>query len=133
MKYLLDSDIIIYYLNGDQDITERISKVNVNKLYTSSINQAELFYGAYNSKHIRGNVDVIKRFLTFLEILPFEQNAADIYGKIKSNLKKKGELIADMDLCIAATAISNKMTLVTNNTKHFKRITELKLENWREE
>lgn len=132
MKYLLDSDTIIYYLNGDKEITEKISKVHVNKLYTSSINQAELFYGAYNSKHIRGNVDVIKRFLTFLEILPFEKNTADIYGKIKSNLKKNGELIADMDLCIAAIAISNKMTLVTNNTKHFKRITELKLENWRE-
>jgi tRNA(fMet)-specific endonuclease VapC len=47
-------------------------------------------------------------------------------------LNKKGELIADMDLCIAAIAMSHKMTLVSNDTKHFERIEGLKLENWRE-
>jgi tRNA(fMet)-specific endonuclease VapC len=132
MKYLLDSDTIIYYLNGDNNIAARVANVPTNKLCTSTINQAELFYGAHNSKHVRGNIDLLKRFLTFFEIVAFEEESANAYGKIKSILNKRGELIADMDLCIAAVAMVNKMILVTNNSKHFARIEGLKLENWRE-
>lgn len=132
MKYLLDSDTIIYYLNGDRNLADKIAKVPSGQLCTSTINEAELFYGAYNSKHVRGNIDLLKRFLTFFEIVAFNEESANMYGKIKSILNKKGELIADMDLCIAAIAMSHKMTLVSNNTKHFERIEGLKLENWRE-
>ena len=53
-----------------------------------------------------------------------------IFGKIKADLKKEGKIINDSDLFIASIAISNKMRLVTNNDKHFKRIEDLKIENW---
>ena len=131
MKYMLDSDTIIYYLNGDKQLAERIAKIPSGKLCTSAINQAELFYGAYNSKHFRANLDLLKRFLTFVEVLAFDEESANMYGKIKAILSKNGELIADMDLCIAAVAMAHKMTLVSNNTRHFEKVSGLKLENWR--
>ena len=131
MKYLLDSDSIIYYLNGEKNIANKIANLASKALYTSAINQAELFYGAYNSKHVRSNIDLLERFLTFIEILPFNEKSANIYGKTKSALNKEGKLIADMDLCIASVAMAHNLILVTNNSKHFDRIEGLKLENWR--
>ena len=124
-KYILDSDILIYFLKGQKDIVEKIISLPNESLYTTIINYTELLYGIYNSDKITQNKEKILSFLDNFKILQFDKNSSEIFAKLKAKLKKQGNIIADMDLLIASIAISNKAILFTNNLKHFKRIKEL--------
>jgi len=128
-KYILDSDILIYFLKGEKDIIEKIISMPKDNLYITIINYTELLYGIYNSNKITQNKEKILPFLDNFKILQFDKNSSEIFAKLKAKLKKQGQIIADMDLMIASIAISNKATLFTNNLKHFKRIRELDILN----
>ena len=91
---------------------------------------AELEYGAAKSSRPEQNRQALSLFLTPLEILPYDDRAAVHYGEIRSQLEKKGKVIGAMDMLIAAHARSLGLTLVTNNTREFKRIPHLEVENW---
>jgi predicted nucleic acid-binding protein len=127
-KYLIDSDILIYFLKGKQEVVEKLSHIPIDDLYISRINYTELIYGAYNSTKIEKNLKVIEPFLENFKILEFTQVSSLIFAKEKARLKKSGNIIADMDLMIASIAIENDCTLISNNLKHFQRIKELELE-----
>ena len=126
-KYILDSDILIYFLKGKKDIIEKIISLPKDDLYITIINYTELLYGIYNSNKITQNKEKILPFLDNFKILQFDRNSSEIFAKLKAKLKKQGNIIADMDLMIASIAISNKAILFTNNIKHFHRIKELEL------
>ena len=127
-KYLIDSDILIYFLKGKQEVVERISQIPMDDLYISRINYTELIYGAYNSTRVEQNLKVIESFLDNFKILEFTEKSSLIFAKEKARLKKSGNIIADMDLMIASIAIENDCTLISNNLKHFQRVQNLKLE-----
>ena len=127
-KYLIDSDILIYFLKGKQEVVEKLSQIPIDDLYISRINYTELIYGAYNSSKINQNLKVIEPFLESFQILEFTQASSLIFAKEKARLKKSGNIIADMDLMIASIAIENDCTLISNNIKHFDRIQNLELE-----
>jgi tRNA(fMet)-specific endonuclease VapC len=130
-SYLLDTDIIIYWLkNKFPKINQKIKKIDGDCIFMSSITVAELYFGAQNSKKKEENISLIDELLTETNVIDFDENAGKCFGEIKSNLKKEGKIICDSDLFIAATAVSNDFILVTNNEKHFKRIKRLKVENW---
>jgi len=124
---VLDSDIIIYFLKGKQDVVEKVLSIPNDKLYTTRINYSELLYGAYNSLKVEQNLKTIKQFLQELEILEYDEKSANIFVQLKAKLKASSNLIADMDLMIASIVIANKQTLYTNNLKHFKRVENLGL------
>jgi len=128
-KYILDSDILIYFLKGEKDIIQKVISLPKDDLYITIINYAELLYGIYNSNKITQNKEKILPFLDNFKLLQFDKNASVIFAKLKAKLKKQGQIIADMDLMIASIAISNKATLFTNNLKHFKRIEKLEILN----
>lgn len=127
-KYLIDSDILIYFLKGKQEVVERLSTIPIDDLYISRINYTELIYGAYNSTKIDQNLKVIEPFLENFTVLEFTKTSSLIFAKEKARLKKSGNIIADMDLMIASIAIENDCTLISNNIKHFERIQNLELE-----
>ena len=127
-KYLIDSDILIYFLKGKKEIVEKLTQIPTDDLYISRINYTELIYGAYNSSKINYNLKVIEPFLDNFTILEFTKASSLIFAKEKARLKKSGNIIADMDLMIASIAIENNCTLISNNIKHFERIQNLKLE-----
>ena len=127
-KYLIDSDILIYFLKGKQEVVERLSQIPIDDLYISRINYTELLYGAYNSSKINQNLKIIEPFLNSFKILEFTQISSLIFAKEKSRLKRNGNIIADMDLMIASIAIENDCTLISNNIKHFDRVQNLELE-----
>jgi len=129
-KLLLDSDILIYFLKGKQEIVEQFVKHPPDDLLTSRINYTELLYGAYNSTRVERNLQTILEFLENFEILEFDKRAAEIFAVEKARLKKRGTIVADMDLMIASIAIANDIALVTNNIKHFERIKDLRLVRW---
>jgi len=126
-KYILDSDILIYFLKGKRDIIEKVISLPQDELYITIINYTELLYGIHNSNKVNQNREKILPFLDKFKILQFDKSSSEIFAKLKAKLKKQGNVIADMDLMIASIAISNKATLFTNNLKYFKRIEDLEI------
>lgn len=127
-KYLIDSDILIYFLKGKKEVVEKLSRIPIDDLYISRINYTELIYGAYNSAKIDQNLKIIEPFLDSFKVLEFTKTSSLIFAKEKARLKKNGNIIADMDLIIASIAIENNCTLISNNIKHFQRVQNLELE-----
>jgi len=131
MRYLIDTNICIYIMNNKpKEVIEKLKSLNIGDIGISSITVSELFYGAYKSKHIERNLQRLREFLAPFEIIPYDENAARVYGEIRSQLEREGNIIGPLDLLIAACALSRDLTLVTNNEKEFKRIKSLKVENW---
>ena len=130
MKFILDTDTLIYWTNGHAGVVEKIAACGKRALSASVVSKAELFYGAYRSQHVEDNIKVINKLSKTIKFLELDDKAQQIFGRLKSELQKNGRLIEDADLFIAATAISTGRTLVTNNEKHFQRIEELAMENW---
>jgi len=134
MKYILDSDTISYYLKDPKEnfaVFRRIESLDDEDLATTAINYAEILFGF----HLRGNTHgkefkAVEHFFKVLEILPLTEESVRRFAKLKASLTKKGEIIPDMDLMIASTVMTNDLTLVTHNTKHFARIDGLNLEDW---
>ena len=129
-KFLLDSDILIYFLKGKAQTVSQFAKYAANDLAISRINYTEVLYGAYNSAKTDKNLKVVVPFLENFEVFEFDRYAAEIFAKEKARLKRQGAMLADMDLMIASIAIANNLTLVSNNIKHFERVKGLRLENW---
>jgi tRNA(fMet)-specific endonuclease VapC len=127
----LDSDICIHFLNGkDPEIIERFQAQSPADLKIASIVQAELMFGAQNSKKQRENTSKLAKFFEPYEIIDFDRQAAAIYAQIRFELTKKGTLIGPNDLILAATVIANHGSLATRNIGEFKRLTNLKIETW---
>lgn len=128
---LLDTNICIYILkNKPAEVLSNFKKFEIGELKISSITVAELYFGAYNSKNIAKNLSIIEKFLIPFEIVNFDEKAAIEYAKIKSKLRKTGNIIGELDMQIASVAIAYDLILVTNNVKEFQRIEGLKFENW---
>lgn len=131
MKYLLDTNICIYLIKQKPlSVLEKLRSNDIKDLALSSITVAELEYGVMRSQNKEQNMDALHRFMIPYEIVDFTSKSAVKYGEIRTYLEKKGQIIGPMDLLIASIAMVENMILVTNNTKEFKRIPNLKLENW---
>lgn len=131
VKYLLDTNTIIRYLNGRApNIRIKMRSIPFRDLGISSVVFAELRYGAAKAKapiQTRAKQDAVLRQLT---LMPFDEAAADVYGTIRADLESKGTPVGPNDLLIAATALAHQLILVTHNTREFQRIVGLMLEDW---
>lgn len=131
MQYLLDTNICIYIIKQKpQTVLERFQSLTLSDVGISSITVAELEYGICKSQQQERNRAALMQFLLPLEIVEFDQSAATIYGRIRSNLESRGLVIGSMDMLIAAHALSLNLILVTNNIQEFSRVSGLALENW---
>jgi len=111
-------------------IIHKFKQFDVGEIGVSAITVSELQYGVAKSKNRSLNEQRIEEFLSPLEILPYDEIAPTIYGHIRLQLEKSGEPIGPLDLLIAAQALSRNLVLVTNNEREFKRVQNLKVENW---
>ncbi len=133
MKYYLDTNICIYFLKGMNEIIKRkLLEKHPDEIKICSIVQAELLYGAEKSIKKEENLKNIKEFLFPFEIVSFGENETESYSKIRAILEKEGRIIGPNDLLIAATVLENDGTLITNNVDEFKRVGNLRIENWAE-
>ncbi len=131
-RYLLDTDICIYYLNDRfPSLSDRIDRLPLNQLCISSVTVAELYFDALHSRQVAANCRLVEEFIGRLPVLDFDASVGRIFGRIKARLRKQGAPVADSDLLIAATALSRDLHLVTNNERHFQRVDELTVENWK--
>ena len=131
MIYLLDSNICIYIINkSPRNVVEHIKSLDPSQVRLSSISLGELEYGVSKSKDREKNRIALIDFISAFDIVPFDDNDAEIYGLIRADLERKGTIIGSYDMQIAAQAISRNLILVTNNIKEFSRVNGIKLENW---
>jgi len=130
MKYLLDTDICIYYLNKNEAVISAVEKVTQEELAISLITLAELQFGAYNSNQVERNLKRVSFFENSVHVLGLDSEITIEYARLKAELRKAGTPIDDFDLLIAATALINGLTLVTNNVRHFEKLGRLVLDNW---
>ena len=131
MKYMLDTNIVIYAKNRrPPGVIERMLQQKPDDLCISAVTLAELEFGASKSSNPARNRMALTLFLTGMRVLPFDAPAAREYGDIRHDLSSRGAVIGGNDMLIAAQARSLGLTLVTNNTREFERIDGLKLENW---
>lgn len=130
-KHILDTDTCIYWLNGNQRIERKILGAGLENVFVTVITECELFYGAYKSARGERNLEVLEALRGKIKTIHTSKDIAPLYGRIKVDLERRGQTVDDADLLIAAIALASHGILVTNNTNHFKRISGLKLENWR--
>ena len=131
MKYMLDTNIIVYAINQrPAGVLSKLRSRDPADICISAITQAELEYCVCHSSRPTQNKLALTLFLSGITVLPFDSGAAEAYGDIRNDLKNKGTPIGANDLLIAAHARSQGLILVTNNTKEFRRVEGLAIENW---
>jgi tRNA(fMet)-specific endonuclease VapC len=128
-EFMLDTDTVSWALRGQGGVASRLLEHRPSQLCISSITLAELRFGA-DTRRSRKLHRLIDTFTASVGVLPFDQSAADRFGPVASALARKGEPIGTFDTLIAAHALACGVTLVTNNTRHFRRVPGLALENW---
>ena len=126
MSYLLDSDIIIFFLRNQTNTINLVSKLSTQQIFTSVICIGEVNQGFLYPK-FKTYQKKFNQFLKNIKIKDVNQKIMIRFSKVRHELKKRGQKIEDLDLIIAATCIENDLTLVTNNQKHFSRIPDLKI------
>ena len=131
MKLMLDTNICIYIIKQQPvDVLKRFLEYQIGDIGISSITLSELRYGVAKSTHQEKNTKALDEFITPLEVVSFDEEAAHVYGNIRATLEKAGTPIGSMDMLIAAHAVSLGIPLVTNNTREFVRIPALNVIDW---
>ena len=131
MRYMLDTNICIYVIKHKPvTVFQKLQNINPEDVCISSVTYAELVHGVEKSAAVEKNRLALSMLLANMEILDFDVDAADCYGKIRAALEKKGTPIGPLDMMIAAHAQSLGYTVVTNNVKEFSRVSALQIENW---
>lgn len=134
MKYMLDTNICIYAIkHKPPEVIKNFLKHNPDDICVSSITYGELMHGMEKSQTVERNRAAITLFLSSISILSFDDYAAEEYGKIRAELEQKGTPMGPMDMLIAGHARSERLILVTNNTREFFRVENLEVENWAKE
>ena len=131
MRYMLNTNICIYAIkHKPEKVFERLQRTKPEDVCISSVTYAELAHGVEKSANVEKNRVALSLLLSNIEILSFDTDAANEYGKIRAELERQGTPIGPLDMMIAGHASSLGYTLVTNNTKEFCRVNGLKIENW---
>ena len=130
MQYLLDTNICVFFLRGKLNLDDIIKEKGIENCFISELTIFELKYGAENSDNPKKSHQAVDRFVKGLSIIPI-LGSVKKYAETKVYLRKNGTPMHDeFDLIIGVTALSNQLTLVTDNVKDLKHIQNLKIENW---
>ena len=130
LRYLLDTNIVIYVLKRRPIELLSVFNQNASRMAISAITLSELYHGVEKSIKVSENLAAIEDFCSRLEVLPYGSKAAQHYGAIRAGLEKLGQPIGVNDLHIAAHARSEGLVMVTNNVGEFARVPALEVENW---
>jgi tRNA(fMet)-specific endonuclease VapC len=129
IRYLVDTDWAIHYLNGHASITARLQALEPEGLALSVVSLAELYEGVLYSTKPAENEQALKDFLGGVQLIGVDEATARRFGQERGRLRAAGRLIGDVDLLIGATALANALTLLTNNARHFERLEGIAIES----
>ena len=131
--YLLDTNIVSYWMRGDPAVMAQIKERSPSDLSLSAITLAEIWYGIEKSPVKKEERRLkIERISSLVSIYPFDETAAKSYAVIRATLERRGVMISERDTQIAAIAVANRLTVVTHNVSEFFRIDQLSVEDWAE-
>jgi tRNA(fMet)-specific endonuclease VapC len=130
MKYVLDTNTLIYYFKGIGNIATQLLATPPNDIGIPTIVLYELEVGIAKSVRPRKRKAQLQEFISLVNIIPISDAEAKCAAGIRVKLEKKGSLIGPYDILIAASAMANNNILVTHNQREFQRIRGLKLEDW---
>jgi tRNA(fMet)-specific endonuclease VapC len=131
MKYLLDTNVYIRYINGrSPSVLNRMRVTPRSEIAVSTITKAELYFGSAKSQQSQKSLSAQQEFLQTVETVVFDDAAAHAYGRIRAFLERIGTPIGGNDLLIASTAISHNLVLTTHNVQEFQRVPDLLVEDW---
>ena len=133
MTWLLDTNACIHLMKLREPLVRRVRDAGPGALAVSTVTCAELWYGAAKSRHPQRNRADQDALLQPFRVVDFDGAAADRYASIRAQLARIGQPIGDRDLMIAATALANRMPIVTSNTGEFARVPGLRVEDWMQE
>jgi tRNA(fMet)-specific endonuclease VapC len=122
MTYLVDTDRLASYLNGRPDAVALLSSLRQDGLAISIITYGEIYDGIYASNDPRGKEFAFLQVLRRVEVLPLTRTIMKRFARLRGDLRRRGQLIGDPDILIAATALQHGLTLVTRNLRHYQRI-----------
>ena len=122
MRYLVDTDWAINYLNRVESVVRRINELSPDGLGISMITLAELYEGVFYSRNSEDDARDLRRFLDSVSVVELDDEICRIFAMERGRLRAAGNTIGDLDTLIAATAIRHNLTLLTNNRRHFERI-----------
>jgi tRNA(fMet)-specific endonuclease VapC len=129
LSFLIDSDWVIDHFNGVAHVTRRLKELEPRGLGLSVISAAELWEGVYFSRDPKRSQAMLEEFLSGVVILGLDEEICRRFGQLRGSLRKRGQIIGDFDLLIAASALRHQLTLLTNNRKHFEGIVGLQIES----
>lgn len=127
MKYLLDTDWSIHCLHRVERVVARLTELRPEGVGISIISLAELYQGVFYATDPVGNERALRDFLAPFPVVPLEDEICRIFARERGRLKAMGTPIGDFDLLIGATALQHNLTLLSNNRRHFERISGLSI------
>ena len=131
MKYLLDANACIRYINGRApNLREKFHSKSFSDIVISSISKAEVYFGSQKSVRPEWSKAIQDEFFQDFDSLPFDDDAAEEYGSIRAFLEKRGTPIGKHDMLLAAIARAKGLIVVTHNTREFMRVPGLNVEDW---
>src|SRR5436305_4321374 len=127
MNYLLDTDWIINLLAGNKDAEEKIQHLDPEEIVISLATVGEIYEGAYSYANPESHIHTFRQFLSHFQFLHLNLSIMEKFAEIRAYLRRRGELISDFDILLGATALHYDLTVLTYNTRHFRRIPDLNL------
>lgn len=129
--YLLDTNIVSYWMRGDVAVVRRIRERPPAELALAAITLGEVLYGiARSSTKRRERRRKIEQIASLVRVCPFDEDAAEPYANLRADLEKQGRVISERDTQIAAIALAQQLTVVTHNGREFGRVPGLRVEDW---
>jgi len=128
--YLLDTNIVSCLLRSPSPADLRLSQIDRDRWCISAVTRGELRFGLALKPEATRLRQKVEAFLEASQTAPWDQEAADCFGRVRAQLHQKGQSIGFADEMIAAHALALGCTLVTDNLRHFQRVAGLRLENW---
>lgn len=129
LRYLVDTDWVIHYLNGNPNIVGKLLELRDHGLALSVVSLAELYEGVYFSAAPERNEHALDNFLRGVTVVSVDEEICKIFGKQRGRLRAGGRIIGDFDLLIGSTGLRHGLTVLTNNRRHFESIVGLHVES----
>lgn len=126
MRYLVDTDWVIHYLNGHRDIVARVQDLSPD-IALSVISLAELYEGVFYCRDPQKSEEALQDFLRGIELVGIDDEITRVFGRERGRLRAAAKTVGDFDLLIGATALRHGLTVLTNNRRHFELIEKLQV------
>lgn len=128
-SYMLDTNMVSHFIKGVNNVRNKVVSVPMSELAISAITEGELLFGLAKKPEAKQLSMVVHEFLIRVDVLPWDSDVAACYGKLRADLQKKGRVLGNLDLLIAAHALTLGVVLITND-RAFSQVEGLKIEDW---